>query len=65
LRPITTVADAGAPASADLVDRDVTAVAPGEKVVGDITYIPTWEGWWSLATAIDWDSTRGGWVVDG
>ena len=25
----------------DLVDRDFTAAAPGEKMVGDITYIPT------------------------
>ncbi len=29
----------------DLVDRDFTADAPGQKMVGDITYIPTWEGW--------------------
>ena len=37
----------------DLVDRDFTADAPGEKMVGDITYIPTWEGWLFLATVID------------
>jgi transposase InsO family protein len=29
----------------DLVCRDFTADAPGQKLVGDITYIPTWEGW--------------------
>lgn len=29
----------------DLVNRDFTAEAPGEKMVGDITYIPTGEGW--------------------
>src|SRR4029077_6304769 len=29
----------------DLVARDFTAGAPGEKMVGDITYISTWEGW--------------------
>ena len=29
------------------------ADAPGEKMVGDITYIPTWEGWLYLATVID------------
>jgi flavin-binding protein dodecin len=23
-------------------------------MVGDITYIPTWEGWLYLATVIDW-----------
>jgi transposase InsO family protein len=37
----------------DLVSRDFTAAAPGEKMVGDITYIPTWEGWVFLATVID------------
>ncbi len=37
----------------DLVNRDFTAGAPGEKMVGDITYIPTWEGWLYLATVID------------
>jgi transposase InsO family protein len=37
----------------DLVNRDFTASAPGEKMVGDITYIPTWEGWVFLATVID------------
>jgi transposase-like protein len=29
----------------DLVNRDFTAEAPGEKMVGDITYISTWQGW--------------------
>ena len=33
--------------------RDFTADAPGTKLVGDITYIPTWEGWLYLATVID------------
>ncbi|MDQ2874779.1 MAG: IS3 family transposase [Actinomycetota bacterium] len=37
----------------DLVHRDFTAGAPGQKMVGDITYIPTWEGWLFLATVID------------
>lgn len=37
----------------DLVNRDFTAEAPGTKMVGDITYIPTWEGWLYLATVID------------
>ena len=37
----------------DLVNRDFTAGAPGEKMVGDITYIATWEGWLYLATVID------------
>jgi putative transposase len=37
----------------DLVERDFTAGAPGEKMVGDITYIPTWQGWLYLAMVID------------
>jgi putative transposase len=37
----------------DLVARDFTATAPGVKMVGDITYIPTWRGWLFLATVID------------
>ena len=37
----------------DLVNRDFTASKPGEKMVGDITYIETWEGWLYLATVID------------
>ncbi|WP_246421853.1 IS3 family transposase [Nocardiopsis mwathae] len=37
----------------DLVQRDFTAPAPGMKLVGDVTYIPTWEGGLYLATVID------------
>lgn len=37
----------------DLVGRDFTADAPGKKLVGDITYIKTGEGWLYLATVID------------
>jgi transposase InsO family protein len=51
-RPATTVAgDAGA--IPDLVARDFSAAEPGVKMVGDITYIKTWEGWLYLATVID------------
>jgi putative transposase len=35
------------------VNRDFTASVPGMKMVGDITYIPTWQGWIYLATVID------------
>lgn len=45
--------DANQPAIADLVRRDFTATAPGTKMIGDITYVPTWEGWVFLATVID------------
>jgi putative transposase len=49
----TTVADPTAAATPDLVRRDFTASEPGRKLVGDITYIHTWEGWLYLATVID------------
>jgi transposase InsO family protein len=51
-RPTTTTAGDPGPVS-DLVNRDFTADAPGQKMVGDITYIPTAEGWLYLATVID------------
>jgi transposase InsO family protein len=51
-RPTTTRQGGEAPAP-DLVDRDFTAAAPGEKLVGDITYIPSQEGFAYLATVID------------
>lgn len=37
----------------DLVAFEFTADAPGTKMVGDVTFIPTWEGWLYLATVID------------
>jgi transposase InsO family protein len=39
--------------SPDLIGRDFTAPAPGQKLVGDITYLRTGEGWLYLATVID------------
>jgi putative transposase len=49
----------------DLVNRDFTAPAPGQKMVGDITYIPTWEGWLYLATVIDCHTKEViGWAMD-
>jgi len=36
-----------------LIDRDFTAQAPGERLVGDITYLRTGAGWLCLATVID------------
>lgn len=37
----------------DLLKRDFTAQAPGTRLVGDITYLRTGEGWLYLATVID------------
>ena len=51
-RPTTTQAGDTPPAP-DLLEQDFTAQAPGQKLVGDITYIPTWQGWLYLATVID------------
>jgi len=49
----------------DLVSRDFTAQEPGGKMVGDITYIPTWEGWLYLATVIDCATRKiVGWAMD-
>jgi len=62
-RPATTVRGDfhGIP---DLVRRDFTAERPGTKLVGDITYIPTWEGFVYLATVIDCHSKAVlGWAV--
>lgn len=50
----TTVRDRQQPESVpDLVERDFTATRPGAKLVGDITFISTWQGWLYLATVID------------
>ena len=38
---------------ADLIGRDFTSDTPGTKLVGDITYLRTGEGWLYLATVID------------
>lgn len=49
----------------DLVGRDFTAESPGEKMAGDITYIPTWEGWVYLAMVIDFATRKiVGWAMD-
>jgi len=63
-RPATTVQGAAGPIP-DLVNRDFSAAAPGEKMVGDITYIDTWEGWLYLATVIDCATRKViGWAMD-
>jgi putative transposase len=49
----------------DLVNRDFTAGKPGQKMVGDITYIPTWQGWVYLATVVDCATRKiVGWAMD-
>ena len=63
-RSLTEQAAAAGPIP-DLVSRDFTAQEPGEKMVGDITYIPTWKGWLYLATVIDCATRKiVGWAMD-
>ena len=50
-RPTTTVAGDAAD-TPDRVRRDFTAAAPATKLVSDITYVRTWEGWLHLATVL-------------
>ena len=48
----------------DLVRRDFTATVPGAKLVGDITYVRTWEGWLYVALVIDCYSRKiVGWAM--
>ena len=57
--------DGGAHLLPDLLSRDFTAEKPGQKMVGDITYIPSWEGWVYLATVIDCHTKAIiGWAMD-
>jgi putative transposase len=63
-RPATTRQGEAGPIP-DLVNRDFTAEVPGQKMVGDITYLPTWEGWVYLASVIDCATRKCvGWAMD-
>lgn len=60
----TTVRGDASAAPADHVRRDFTADRPGVKLVGDITYLPTWAGFAYLATVIDCHSKAViGWAI--
>lgn len=56
----TTVPDPAATLPVDLIGRDFSCAATelNTRWCGDITYIPTWEGWLYLATVIDLASRR-------
>jgi transposase InsO family protein len=56
----TTVPDPVAALPDDLIRREFACTATGvdRRWCGDITYIPTWEGWLYLATVIDLGSRR-------
>ena len=49
----TTIAGEEPVETPDLIGREFTASAPGQRLVGDITYLRTGEGWLYLATVID------------
>lgn len=60
----TTRQDPDAAAPVDHLRRDFTAAEPGARLVGDITYLPTWAGFAYLATVIDCHSKAViGWAV--
>lgn len=54
----TTRRDPTATPAADLLERDFTATSPDQRWAGDITYIPTGEGFIYLADVIDIYSRR-------
>jgi hypothetical protein len=49
----TTVRDPNATLASDLVNRDFSAERPDVLWVGDITYVPTGEGWVYVASVLD------------
>ena len=49
----TTWRDPAAMPASDMVERDFTAETPDELWVGDITYVPTDEGWLFVASVLD------------
>lgn len=63
-RARTTVADPTHAPAPNLVARDFTAPAPDRLWLGDITYLPTGEGWLYLAILLDAHSRRVvGWAM--
>jgi transposase InsO family protein len=61
----TTDSNHNLPVAPNILNRDFYALEPDKKYVGDITYIPTKEGWLYLATVIDLYSRRVvGWSMD-
>jgi len=62
---MTTDSNHNLPVAPNRLDRDFYASSTDEKYVGDITYIPTSEGWLYLATVIDLYSRKiVGWSMD-
>lgn len=61
----TTDSNHNLPIAPNILNRDFYAFNPNEKYVGDITYVPTGEGWLYLSTVIDLYSRKVvGWSMD-
>lgn len=52
-RPITTKSNPGHAVFPNLLQQDFTAERPNQEWTGDITYIPTMQGWLYLAVILD------------
>ena len=63
-RVCTTESGHGSPIAENLLDRDFSAQAPGEKWVSDITYVPVGGKWIYLTVVIDlFDRKVIGWAI--
>jgi transposase InsO family protein len=63
-RPTTTDSNHSQPVAENLLNRSFERILPNQAWVGDITYIPTGEGWLYLAVLIDLFSRRVvGWAM--
>ena len=64
-KPKTTDSNHNETIAPNLLQRDFKTQAPNQAYVGDITYIPTQQGWIYLATVIDlYSRTVVGWAID-
>lgn len=64
VRVMTTDSKHNLPVAPNILDRNFGALAPNEKWLADITYIPTDEGWLYLATILDLYSRKiVGWAM--
>ena len=60
----TTDSSHSLPVTENLLNRDFTALNPGEKWISDITYLPTKNGWLYLTVILDlWDRRIIGWNI--
>lgn len=60
----TTIPAEDAPSIEDLIRQDFSIGEPGKRYCGDITYVPTVEGWLYLASCLDLGSRRlAGWAM--